>query len=79
MRKLLTLALLVGMFAGGYHMGHRPDAPDLPTFAKQCSVQAVDIGWRVARWASAQWEQMKASSDDQALASASSGGPSQEE
>jgi hypothetical protein len=78
MKKLLTLALLVGVFAGGYHLGHRPDAPDLPIFAKHCAVQAVDIGGRVARWASAQWEQMKAASDDPALASASSGAPSQE-
>ena len=79
MRKLFTLILLVGAFCGGYQFGHQPGAPDPAPFAKKCCVQASHISRRVARWASAKWEEINASPTDQGVASACGGETSQEQ
>ena len=79
MRKLLTFILLVGVFYGGYELGRQPGAPDLRPVVKKCYVCAHDVSWRVAQWASAKWEEMRANSTDPAVADGYGGASSQEE
>lgn len=79
MRKLLILVLLVGAFYGGYELGRRPGAPDLTPYAKKGYVCAHDISRRVARWASAEWDQINAAPADQGIGDAYNGTARQED
>ena len=47
MRRIIGLALLIGVFLGGYHLGRQKDSPDLIGYTRQAvmavAAVAVDI------------------------------------
>ncbi|MDY6914319.1 MAG: hypothetical protein SVT52_07685 [Planctomycetota bacterium] len=48
MRRLILLILLVAAFLGGYHLGRRPNSPDIFARANSLSDKAQQAGQRLA-------------------------------
>ena len=48
MRRLLGLALLIGAFAGGHHLGRQKDSPDLIGYARRAIVAVAAVAGDVA-------------------------------
>ena len=43
MRRIIGLALLIGVFLGGYHLGRQKDSPDLVGYARQAVVAVAAV------------------------------------
>lgn len=43
MRRIIGLALLIGVFLGGYHLGRQKDSPDLIGYARQAVVAVAAV------------------------------------
>jgi hypothetical protein len=48
MRRIIGLALLIGVFAGGYHLGRQKDSPDLIGYARQAVTAIAAVAGDVA-------------------------------
>jgi hypothetical protein len=43
MRRIIGLALLIGVFLGGYHLGRQKDSPDLVGYARQAVLAVAAV------------------------------------
>ncbi len=48
MRRIIGLALLIGVFLGGYHLGRQKDSPDLIGYAHQAVVAVAAVAGDLA-------------------------------
>jgi hypothetical protein len=48
MRRIIGLALLIGAFLGGYHLGRQKDSPDVIGYARQAVVAVAAVAGEIA-------------------------------
>jgi len=48
MRRIIGLALLIGVFLGGYHLGRQKDSPDLIGYTRQAVVAVAAVAGDLA-------------------------------
>ena len=48
MRRIIGLALLIGVFLGGYHLGRQKDSPDIVGYARQAVVAVATVAGDIA-------------------------------
>ena len=48
MRRIIGLALLIGVFLGGYHLGRQKDSPDLVGYARQAVLAVAAVAGDIA-------------------------------